>query len=151
MKQRIAGAFEPARAALHADAAEFAGWLAAEFRQIAELEVHVIGHHQVEIAIMVVISKSRAGGPAAVAHSRLFADVGESAVAVVSVKRVLAEVGAKNVLEAVVVVVTDADSTGPSEGPQSCLLRDIRKCPITIIPIQSIRGSFRGSSEARAG
>src|SRR5207253_3956976 len=104
VKQRIAGAFEPARAALHTDAAELAGWLAAEFRQIAELEVHVIGHHEVEIAVVVVVGKSRAGGPAAVAHPRLFSYIGESAITIVSVKDVAAQAGDAKVWPAIVAV-----------------------------------------------
>ena len=59
MEQRIAGAFQPSRAALHIYPAEFAVRGTAESRQIIEAKVHVVAHHQIDEPVPVVIAKSR--------------------------------------------------------------------------------------------
>ena len=46
--------------------------------------------------------------------ARLFADIGEGAVAVVVVQDVLAEVGDEQIVEAIVVVIADADTLPPA-------------------------------------
>ncbi len=49
-------------------------------------------------------------------QSRLLCDIGESAVAVVTVQDVLRPAGDKEILEAVVVVVTDGDAEMTTPG-----------------------------------
>ena len=54
---------------------------------------------------------------------RLLCHIGEGAVAVVAVKLVLAVVGEKQIFEAIVVVVANANADSPAGIPQSCFFR----------------------------
>src|SRR5207253_2474454 len=72
-------------------------------------------------------------------------------VAVIAVQRVLSKIGAKYVVKAVVVIVSDRDSTCPSEPVQTRFLRDIRECPVPVVLVQPIRRAVGGACEARAG
>src|SRR5579864_1840736 len=68
----------------------------------------VIGDHQIQPAIPVVIKPPGASGPSAlVGHPGLGGDIGESAVAIVVVQDGAAVAGDVNVRVAVVVVVAD--------------------------------------------
>src|SRR5579863_6449727 len=68
----------------------------------------VIGDHQIQPAILVVIKPPGASGPSAlVGHASLGGDIGEGAVAIVVIQDGAAVAGDVNVWVAVVVVVTD--------------------------------------------
>ena len=90
----------------------------ARLRHRRGLEVHVdvVGDEEIELAVAIVVNEGAAGAPARflAGDARLFADVGEGAVAVVVVENVLAVVGDEQVVEAVVVVVADADALSPA-------------------------------------
>ena len=63
------GAGQPARAALHREALVLAGLAFAELRQRVEPHVDVVGHEQIEPAVVVVVGKRRAGGPSRIADA----------------------------------------------------------------------------------
>ena len=115
-------------------------------------KANVVGNEEIQMSIAVVIQEGAAGSkPLLIApQPGRLGNIGESSVAVVAVKHVLPEIGAKDIVKAIVVVVSDADSAGPPEQAQPCLFSDIRKCPIPVILIQPIRRAHRGASEARA-
>src|ERR1051326_5511978 len=69
------------------------------------MKIHVVGDHQVEIAIMVVITEGSTGGPAAVGDAGFLGYVSESSVAVVAIENVATEAGDVKIGPAVVVVV----------------------------------------------
>ncbi len=73
-------------------------------------------------------------------------DIGECAVSVISVENILTIVSDENIVETVVIVVTDGDTAGPTGANKSGLLCDIGKGTITIIFVQSIGGAGGGSS-----
>src|SRR5689334_1804468 len=50
--------------------------------------VVAVGGNQIQVAVVVVVEKGRAPGPARVAHSGGFGDVGERAIAVVAVEAI---------------------------------------------------------------
>ncbi len=83
----------------------FAGGGAAEGRQIVKVKVDVVGDHEIDEAIAVVVAESGAGGPAAVGDSGFCGHVGEGAVAVVAIENIPAEAGDVDVGPAIVVVV----------------------------------------------
>jgi hypothetical protein len=60
----------------------------------------------------------------------------------------LPEVSAEEVVVAVVVIVTDADSIGPSNGFESCLLCNIGEGTVAIVLIESIGCAERRAFEA---
>ena len=112
MEERVAGAFQAARAALHVDAAIFAVGATAEAGQIVEVEIDVVGDHEIDEAVAVVVAESCAGRPSAVGDAGFRGDVGEGAVAVVVIENVAAEAGDVEVGPAVVVVVADGSAHG---------------------------------------
>src|SRR6267143_85174 len=77
-------------------------------------------------------------------------EIDESSVAVIAIKRVLPKTGAKDIVKAVVVVVCNTDSTGPSKRTQACFYRNIGKCPVPVIHVQSIGRAFGSATQARA-
>src|SRR6266853_4258607 len=115
-------------------------------------KANVVGNEEIQMPIAVVIQEGAAGSkPLLIARQpgRL-RHIGESSVAVIAVKHVLPEIGAKDIVKAIVVVVSDTDPAGPPERAQPCLFGDIRKCSIPVILIQPIRRAYRCASEARA-
>src|SRR6266567_4595301 len=111
---------------------------------IFEGEANVVGDKHVQMTIAVVVHER-----AACSKPRLIAPqpgglghIGEGSVAVVAIKSVLAEVGAEDIVKAIVVVVPDADSTSPSERAQTCFLRNIRKRSVAVVFVQAIRRAF---------
>ncbi len=105
------------------------------------------------MAVAVVIQESAAGTPArlVVREAGGFGDVRESAVTVVSEENILSEVSAKNIVEAVVVVIRDANTIGPANGMQSGLLGHVGKCSVTIVLVEAVRGAGRRALQASAG
>src|SRR5207245_7371807 len=86
MEKRVRRALEPARAALHVDVAVFAVGSFPKTREIVKVEVHVIGNHQIEETVAVVIAKRSARGPAAIGDARFGRDIGKGPVAIVVVE-----------------------------------------------------------------
>src|ERR1700686_2430137 len=99
----------------------------ARSRSIFKGKAHIVGNEQIQMSVAIVIYEAAAGPkPVLIAQqSRRLRHIGESSIPVVAVQNVLPERGAKDILEAIVVVVSDADSTGPSERMQPCLFCDI--------------------------
>ena len=112
MEERVAGAAQSARAALHVDAAILAVGSAAEAGQIVEVEVDVVGDHQVDESVTVVVAERCAGRPAPISDASLGGDVGEGAVSVVVIEDVSTQAGDVEVGPAVVVVVADGAAHG---------------------------------------
>src|ERR1700740_3563050 len=99
------------------------------------------------IAIVIHERAARAKPWLLVPEPSRFGHIRESSVAIVAVKRVLAEIGAKNIVKAVVVVVADANSACPPNRPQARFIRRIRKCSVSIILVQAVRCALRRASE----
>ena len=104
------------------------------------------------MAVAVVVHETAAGAepwlivqkPGGLGH------IGKSSVAVIAIKSVLPETGAKDVVEPVIIVVADADSTGPSDGMQASFFGDVRECPVPVVFVKPIRRALGNASETRA-
>ncbi len=85
--------------------------IAAEAR-IAPGEIRdVVGDHQVQQPIAIVVEPTRAGRPPAVVfHTRSQRDIGECAVAVVVKQNAAGKTGEQNIGVAVVIVIPDSDT-----------------------------------------
>src|SRR5207237_6726873 len=68
----------------------------------------------------------------------------------VAVKSVLPEVGAEDVVEAIVVVVANTDRGGPANCLQARLLGDIGERAVAIVLVETIGSARRSVVEARA-
>src|SRR5690348_6693429 len=80
MKKRVAGSAQAARATLYVDTAIFAERRAAEARQVVEMEVHIVGDHQIDIAIAIVVAKGSTGGPAPIGDAGFLRYIGECVI-----------------------------------------------------------------------
>src|ERR1700730_5548401 len=104
------------------------------------------------MSVAVVIHKRATGAPPGliVPKPRILGHIGESSVAVVAIKCVLPEIATKDIVKAVVVVVSYADSTSPSDRMQPCFFCDIRKCKVSVVFVQPICGAAGSASEPSA-
>jgi len=102
------------------------------------------------MAIAIVIEEGAAGTPSGfgVDETRFASDIFKGTVSQIAVELVLPEVSAEEVVVAVVVIVTDADSIGPSNGFESCLLCNIGEGTVAIVLIESIGFAERRALEA---
>src|SRR5690242_2325621 len=116
-------------------------------------KAHVVGNEKIQTSIAVVVHEGASGSkPWLLApQPGRFGHIGESAVAIVAVKRVLSKIREKNIVKAVVVVISDAHSGGPAERPQACFIGHVRKCAVAIVLVQAIGSALGSPSEARPG
>lgn len=80
-----------------------------------------------------------------------FGYISESAVAIVAVQNVVAEIGTEDVVEAIIVVVPDANAASPTDAMQSGSLGNVCKRSIAIVLVQAIGGAFGSAVETCAG
>src|ERR1019366_9227381 len=117
-----------------------------------EIEDQVIGDKKIQVPVAVVVEERSPGTPAnfRIEQPRFFRDVAKRSIAHVAVKLVLAIVGAEEIFKAVVVVVPDRDGVGPSHRLQSRLFGDIGEGAVSIVLVEPVGGSSRGSVNTRA-
>ena len=135
---------QAARPAIHRHALPVAVFSLARGRRVGKAKIHVVGHEEVEPPVFIVVEEAAARVPpgtrAALDEAGLFRDVGERAVAVVVIERVLAPVGHKEVVETVVIVVPDANSLAPTRARETRLPGDVGKRAVAVVVIQMVGG-----------
>ena len=112
---------------------------------VDEIEIHVVRHHQIEMAIAIVVDKRAARAPC-LARSRdagLLGDFGEDAVLVV-VEAVLAVVGDVKIFPSVVVVVANANALSPAGRGQAGFGGHVGEGSVMIVAVQMIAGALPG-------
>src|SRR5208337_1051331 len=124
-------------AAVDRDAFPIAVHTGSWFGNVLKVELQVIGDEQIHVTIPVVIEEgaSRTPSDLGIHQAGFFGDIFERAVSQVAVKLVLAKVGTKQILVAIVVVVTDAYGVSPANRLKPRLLGHISECPIPIVLI----------------
>src|SRR5258708_106822 len=140
MIKRIAGTLQSSGATLHRYPFELAGAPFTKLRQIIHVEIHIIGHEEIELAIVVIIDEGRAGRPTRIADARFLSNVGEGAVAVVSEQMVWPQAGHIDVVKAIVIVVTNGDPHSPADVGETGLVCNISKSPVAVVVIESAAG-----------
>src|SRR5262245_16548796 len=100
---------------------------------------HVIGNHQIQARVLVIIEESGARTPLpSISNTGLSGDVAESTIPVVMIEDRSVPTYHIKIHEAVIVVVACGNSEPKkSFGPDVRFSGDIRKSPISIIPVQS--------------
>src|SRR5207249_935489 len=93
VKEDVAASGQASRPAESRDAAIGAVGRAARLAEMVDVNVEVVGHVKVEMAVVVVIAKRASQAPAVTAHARLAGDAREGPVPVVVVQNVPASVG----------------------------------------------------------
>src|SRR3974390_2635587 len=97
------------------------------------------------MTVTVVVDEGTSSSPASrtlIQQPRLLCYVRESSVPIIAIQAILPEVGAEDIVEAIVVVVAHADAICPASGLQSRLFGDICERSVAIVFVQTIR-SFR--------
>src|SRR2546428_3533447 len=88
-------------------------------------EVQIVRYKKVEAPVVIIIDPRGACAPTRVIDPGLDGDIGEGTVTVIVVENVMSEVCDVEVLEAVVIVVTDSDSHSVAYVPNSSSFRDV--------------------------
>jgi hypothetical protein len=114
---------------------------------VLEVELHVIGDAQIQVTIPVVIKKRAPSAPSDFGgfQASFFRDIFEPTVSEVTVEAILAVVGAKQILIAVIVVIANTHGVAPANCFKPRLPGYVGKCPVTIILIKPI-GCSGGSA-----
>src|SRR5881397_2312145 len=104
-------------------------------RSRSQVEIDVVRDEQIEFAVAIVVDKRTAGVPAFAvpAHARFVSYIRERAITIVVIKNVLAKVADKEVLEAVIVVIANADPLSPAGVGYASLQSNVGECAVSII------------------
>jgi hypothetical protein len=131
----VSGKWKASWTAVYRNALPIAVNISSGSRDVLEVELQVIGDEQIQVTIPVVIKKRAPRAPSDFGcfQTGFFGDIFESPVAKVSVKSVLAIIGAKQIFIAVVVVVTDAHAVGPANRLKTSLSGNVGKCSVAIV------------------
>src|SRR6266852_8786562 len=119
-----------------------------------EVPLYVASHDQVEAAIAIVVHETGAGAPSTAAHASLGGNVSKSAVTVVVVKNIPAQVGDQQVHISIIVEITDSHPHTVGVALHSRVFRDVSKSAISVIAIEAVpvtRIGFVGQRPARHG
>jgi len=153
----MARRLQAARSAGHRDALPVAVGTLAGPRRAGLVVVHIDADEQVQTAVAVVVDECCAGVPDGTRRRRvvdqagLLRHIGERAVAVIAVQRVVAPVGDEQVGVAVVVVVRGGDALRPTRALQPGLLRDVGERAVLVVAVQPVGRLGGRVLEARAG
>jgi hypothetical protein len=80
------------------------------------MQVDIVSDVEVQISIAIIVKKSASRPPTGVAfigQSCLLGDIGEGAIAIVTIKNILTIISDENILKTVVVIVSNGYSAGP--------------------------------------
>ena len=106
------------------------------------IKIHVIGDKQIEVPVAIIVQKTAACAPRLfrAGDTSFFGDIREGPVAIIVVEDVVPPIADKQIVEAIVIIVTDATSLSPTRMGQTSLLSDIRKGPVTVVVKEVTRG-----------
>src|ERR1019366_10102984 len=104
------------------------------------IELQIIGDEEIQVAVPVEIHERAAGSPpvAFVKQARLFSDVGERAVAIVPVEDVLRPAGNEDILETVVVVVSNGYAAEPAQTSQAGWPGDLGEGAVAAVFVEAV-------------
>jgi len=105
---------------------------------IRQIELQVVGHVQVEIAVVVVVDETGVGAPAGIADAGRTGAVGEGAVSLVAVEHVGTVVGHVQVEIAVVVAVADAGAHPVSGIAHAGRIGDVGEGAVSLVAVERV-------------
>ncbi len=103
---------------------------------MVELKVDIVGHHQVDESVAIVVSEGGTGGHAAFRDAGLRCDISERAVAVVSQQHIPTEAREEKIGPAVVVVIGGGATHGEARRRQARLAGDVGKCAVVVVMVE---------------
>src|SRR6185369_13053676 len=118
-----------------------------------QIKLKIVGDEQIKVPVAVLVEEgaSRAPAPGRVGQSGGAGHIREGAVAVVAVEDVLSPAGDEEVLEAIIVIVTDADNAGPACFPQPRTLGYVGESAVAVVLEEPVAGARGGVLQASAG
>src|SRR5450755_2178392 len=153
VKDVLAGR-QPAGATVHRDALPVAGGVLAGHRSVLQIEADVVRDEQIEMAVAIIVQECAPGTPTRrtiFPKAGLLGHVGKRAISIVAVEAVLSEVGAEDIVETIVVIVSDANGVRPANGPQARFIGHVRERAVAVVLIEPVGSLGRVSLEARPG
>ena len=135
VQQHVGCVVQAARAAHHRHALPHAACCLARRWRMRQVEVHIVGDGDVELAVAVVVHKGAAGAPllAAARRAGLLGHFLEGSVAFVMVQAIFAVGGDVDVVVAVVVIIADAGSLPPTGGDEAGLGGDVGEGAVVVV------------------
>src|SRR5580704_13084889 len=106
------------------------------------MKINVVGDHEIEEAVAIVIAERSSSGPAAVGDAGLFGNIGEGAIAVVAVKNISAEAGDVQIRPTVIVVIADGAAHGETGSGEASLGGDVGERSVVIVAIKSAEAAL---------
>jgi hypothetical protein len=109
---------------------------------VGEVEVHIVGDGEVELAVAVVIDEGTAGAPlfSCSGDACLLGYFFEGAIALVVKEAIFTVAGDIEIVESVVVVVPDAGALSPSRGDEAGLRGDVGEGTVVIVVEEVVGG-----------
>ena len=111
--------------------------VAAGYRRRLQIEIHIIGDKQIEMAIAIIVDKAAASIPARVRillhQACLLCHISKCSIAIVVIQDNAAPICDDQIIEPVIVVVSDATALSPAGSGQACSLGNVSKGPIPIV------------------
>src|SRR5439155_10890622 len=96
----------------------------------------------VQVDIPVIIDQTAPGVPsgtlATLEEAGLFGNFGEGTVCIVVIEDILAPVGDEQILETVVIVISDAHSLAPARAAKARPCRNIRERPVAVVVVEVV-------------
>src|SRR5437588_9249394 len=131
---------QPTRSTFDGNSFPIAVAIVPRYGRVFQRKPHVVGNEQVQMTVAVVIQKTASCSPSrpVVSPPSGLSDIRERSIAVVAVENVLSEIGAENIVKAIVVVVPDTNSACPTLAVQPRFLGDVRKISVTIVLVEPV-------------
>src|ERR1700722_6699859 len=134
---------ESARAAHHRHALPYAGRTLAGGGRCGEIEVDVVGDHQVEVAVTIVVNPCTSCTPcfSGSSYARFLRYFNEGAMLVMK-QSVLAVIRDVEIFPSVVVIVTHANALSPTRCSQARLNGYVCERTVVVVVVEMIGGSL---------
>src|ERR1700683_5434391 len=104
-----------------------------------QVEVNIVRNKQIEAPAAVVVQKTTSRAPARRVTRKAggLGHIAEGTVTVVAVELVVSEVGAKNILETVVIIVPNTDPGSPADGVEARLFSHVGESAVTTVLVEA--------------
>ena len=149
MPQPIQPRLQPLRPAHHFFALPLASPRPIGARRCLHIEIDIVGHHQIQPAIPVIIDKSATRPPARTYTSRC--NILKGPITAIAIQHVLTPVSDIQVYKAIVIDVPGANPLAPTSLGHSRLPAHILKGPIALVAIKPIDGLFTRRKSVQPG
>lgn len=111
---------------------------------MVDVEIHIVGNEQVQLAVVIVIHEGRASGPTGIAHPSGLRYIRKCAVAAILEEVVWPKASYIQIIKPIIIIIPGGDSHSPTDVPDVGLVRYISKRAVTVVVIESAFGLLIG-------